>query len=134
MDIAARIDPEARDDQGLVHSVTLVLTGATGPPTLITASIAPKFRAAATKIVTAEPEPNNLRILREARGLSQTALARMVGTPQPQLCRWEHGTVQPMARSLYRLADALGVKVSDLRISGYGIEDVKPAVSQAAVQ
>ena len=47
-----------------------------------------------------------LRAWREARGLSQSAFARMVGVRQPTVSRWETGQLQPprfLALALERL-------------------------------
>lgn len=46
---------------------------------------------------------------RRKRGLSQQALADMVGTLQPTICRIERGEVVPDEALLQRIAAALGV-------------------------
>lgn len=57
------------------------------------------------------------RRLREARnraGLSQSALARELGTIQEQISRWECGIYAPTDAMRPRLAKALGTTVADL--------------------
>lgn len=132
MEVSARIDPALLDEHGQMHDVSIILMPKDGTPQVFHASIEPKSRAAITKLVLTEPEPNNLRRLRESRGLTQTALAQMVGTQQAQLSHWEKGNYQPMLRNVIRLASALGVKVADLGIVGYGMpSDETPPALQA---
>lgn len=52
---------------------------------------------------------HEIRALREQRGLSQTELARQVGTTQSAIARLESGTISPSLATLERVADALGV-------------------------
>lgn len=56
-----------------------------------------------------------LRTLRLARGLTQEAVARIVGVTASQVSKWEHpdGPV-PQPRNLRRLARLYGVTVDDL--------------------
>lgn len=49
--------------------------------------------------------------LRIARGLTQTQLARMVGTKQPSIARLEKGESSPDLAFLKRLANALGARI-----------------------
>ena len=49
-----------------------------------------------------------VRRLREERGLSQQELARLVATSQPAIARLEAGGVDPRLETLRRLSDALG--------------------------
>jgi transcriptional regulator with XRE-family HTH domain len=57
-----------------------------------------------------------LRTLRLARGLTQEAVARIVGVTASQVSKWEDpaGPV-PQPRNLRRLARLYGVKVDELR-------------------
>ena len=57
-----------------------------------------------------------LRSLRIARGLTQEAVARIIGVTESQVSKWEHpsGPV-PQPRNLKRLARLYGVPVSELR-------------------
>jgi XRE family transcriptional regulator, regulator of sulfur utilization len=55
-----------------------------------------------------------VRRLREARGLSQTALAREATVSRITLVRIEGGTQDPTLSTLGRIARALGVRVRDL--------------------
>ena len=52
-----------------------------------------------------------VRKLREERGLSQQELARLVGTSQPAIARLEAGSVDPRLETLRRLSDALDADV-----------------------
>jgi HTH-type transcriptional regulator / antitoxin HipB len=49
-----------------------------------------------------------LREARQAAELTQTALARLVGSTQPAIARLEAGMVDPKLSTLQRLAEVLG--------------------------
>lgn len=51
---------------------------------------------------------------RERAGLSQQALGEKIGVSQVAICKWETGQNKPRITTVFRLADALGVNVSDL--------------------
>jgi transcriptional regulator with XRE-family HTH domain len=55
-----------------------------------------------------------LRALRQARLLSQTELAALIGSDASEVSRWETGTRRPHPRTMRRICDALGVEPSDL--------------------
>jgi len=57
---------------------------------------------------------NNLRILRQRKGLSQTDLGRELGLTFQQIQKYEKGTNRVGAGRLYRMAAFLGVPVSAL--------------------
>lgn len=57
---------------------------------------------------------NNLRRLREERGLSQDALAQRAGMDPAEIRRIESARRDPGVRVVSRLAHALGVQPSDL--------------------
>lgn len=62
-----------------------------------------------------DPEtPLRVKELREARDISQTRLAGISGLNPTTVNQIEQGTRQPSARTLAKLADALGVSVRDL--------------------
>lgn len=63
----------------------------------------------------------NVRRIRTERGLTQEQLAVMVGVNRSTITQWETGWSQPRMAAAQRLADALGVKVSEI------IEDAPPA-------
>jgi transcriptional regulator with XRE-family HTH domain len=54
----------------------------------------------------------NVRRLRQAKGLSQGALAADAGIDQELVSRIENGTANPELDTLGRIADALGVQVA----------------------
>lgn len=54
-------------------------------------------------------EPQSLRGLRLAAGLSQTILAERAGSTQPYIARIEAGSADPSTDMLARIANALGV-------------------------
>jgi HTH-type transcriptional regulator/antitoxin HipB len=52
-----------------------------------------------------------VRALREAQGISQSELARRMGTTQPAIARLEAGRVAPRLETLDRVASALDVRL-----------------------
>jgi ribosome-binding protein aMBF1 (putative translation factor) len=52
-----------------------------------------------------------IRRLREARGISQAELGRRIGSTQPAIARLEAGRVSPTLETLDRVAAALGVEL-----------------------
>jgi DNA-binding transcriptional regulator YiaG len=58
--------------------------------------------------------PTRIKELREAAGLSRTALAYLVGRSEQMVWRWENGWHTPPAPTLERLANALECSVGDL--------------------
>jgi transcriptional regulator with XRE-family HTH domain len=76
--------------------------------------------------VVVEPTRNlRLKELREERGLSQTRFAGIAGLNPTTVNQIERGTRQPSARTLAKLASALGVSVPDLFVE----EAVTPKTS-----
>ncbi len=58
---------------------------------------------------------------RKLKGLEQADLARLVGSTQQNISRWEAGTSRPRAKQMSSLAGALGLKEETLRAAaGYG--------------
>jgi transcriptional regulator with XRE-family HTH domain len=57
---------------------------------------------------------SRLRQLREAAGLSQRELARMIGQEQSNVRYWEHSDKPPRSDVLAPMAQALGVTVEDV--------------------
>lgn len=55
-----------------------------------------------------------LRLLRTARGLTQTRLAELLGMPARSYNRWERGTHAPHLELLVKLADLLQVSLDEL--------------------
>ena len=53
-----------------------------------------------------------VRSLREAKGISQSELARRIGSTQPAIARLEAGGVAPTIETLERIAAALGLQLS----------------------
>lgn len=74
-----------------------------------------------TEIVT------QLRVHREARGMSQSAVARRMGTSQPAVARMENAGADPRLGTLQRYAEAVGV---DVEVTASHRPDV-PAVAEA---
>jgi len=60
------------------------------------------------------PVGENLRAIRERRGLSQAELWRRSGVAQPSISEIETGVRGAQTRTLTKLADALGVPVAEL--------------------
>lgn len=61
-----------------------------------------------------------LRELREAKGMSQTALAMATGYRPESIWKWESGKQVPSAVRLRRLADVLGVTMDDIELTDNG--------------
>jgi transcriptional regulator with XRE-family HTH domain len=51
-------------------------------------------------------------VVRNRAGLTQAELAEKMGTTQPVVTRMESGRVQPSLRTLHRLAQATGSRLS----------------------
>lgn len=64
------------------------------------------------------PIAHNIKTAREAKGLTQLALAHKIGyrgdDAGAYICRLEGGTQEPRLATLRRIAHALGVEVSSL--------------------
>jgi len=61
---------------------------------------------------------NKVRKLREAQGLTQQQLAKLAGVTQPYLHDLEKGNRGARPETWARIAEALGVKVEELREAG----------------
>ena len=59
---------------------------------------------------------DNIKRLREAKGISQRQLAREAGISQPLLCQIERGTKNPSLPVGVALAAALGVPVKEMAL------------------
>jgi transcriptional regulator with XRE-family HTH domain len=57
---------------------------------------------------------NNIRALREARGLTQQQMAKASGVPRPTWANLESGTANPTLAVLIKVANALQVRVEEL--------------------
>jgi transcriptional regulator with XRE-family HTH domain len=66
------------------------------------------------RISCVEVNPNRLKELRQARGLSVRRLAKEAGVSTETVYSVEHGRRQPSVRTLGKLARALGVEAKDL--------------------
>jgi DNA-binding XRE family transcriptional regulator len=58
-------------------------------------------------------DPQKFRQLRESRGMSTRALARVAGVSTETIYSVEHGKRQPSVTTLGKIARALGVEVKD---------------------
>ena len=61
---------------------------------------------------------NNISAYRKYKNLSQTDLAKMIGTSRATVSRWENGTTTPTESEWIMIAEALGVTVSELLEEG----------------
>ena len=58
--------------------------------------------------------PDNLKRLREMRGISTAELAESAGIAQPQIVKYESGTTVPNAITAVAIAERLGTTVESL--------------------
>lgn len=72
---------------------------------------APAARSGYQRTQRATELGERIRALREANGLSQAELARLIGSTQPSIARLEAGRVSPTLETLDRVAAALGVEL-----------------------
>ena len=63
---------------------------------------------------TAQNLANNVRALREARGVSQQQIAQIAGIPRPTWATIESGEANPTLAVLTRVATALGAPIEEL--------------------
>lgn len=57
---------------------------------------------------------DNIKALREMKGLSQSDVGRLVGKTRSAVSQWEHGVSSPSMETASKLADAFGVKLSEI--------------------
>lgn len=69
-----------------------------------------------------------LKELRTTRGISQEALAELLGVSRQTISKWENGTVQPSADNLMRLS-----QVFQLPVEAFLSDDWKPPEQQSVV-
>lgn len=63
-----------------------------------------------------------VRYARRRAGLTQRALARLAGLPQPTIARIESGAVSPRMDTVERLLDACGMRLALEPRAGRGID------------
>ena len=57
---------------------------------------------------------NRIRVLRESKGISQQVLAAMCNFEKGNMSRIEAGRTNPTLTTLYKISQALGIKITDL--------------------
>lgn len=57
---------------------------------------------------------NRIRLLRESKGISQQVLAAMCNFEKGNMSRIEAGRTNPTLTTLYKISQALEIKVADL--------------------
>lgn len=72
-----------------------------------------------------------VRRLREARGLSQADLARLIGSTQPAIARLEAGGIAPTIETLDRIAAALGLQLAVRFSESKGSSRRRPSAKSA---
>ena len=70
-------------------------------------------------------EMNQIRLFRTQRGLTQEALAELVGVSRQTVAKWERGETLPDVASCVRMADAFGIPVE---MMARGMTDGPPMV------
>ena len=105
------------------------MQAATGPP------VPPSEDCPYTLGVARHPRPSkglrpkqgaHLLALRQAAGLTQTALAKFIGVPQPTIAFWEWSEKPPRSDVLPKLAKALRVSLDALIVTGGKTLAVRP--------
>lgn len=76
----------------------------------------------------------NLKYLRNEKGLTQSQLAEILNYTQSNICEWEKGTVEPKASALITLANYFGVSIEYLLgleddFGGQAIEKAAPGIT-----
>ena len=94
----------------------------------------PAFRAEWTRLAPARAVANRLVAYRLEHGLTQTALGRRLGMPQPAVARLEAGDHVPSLETLVRLADALDIEfLVDIKPPRRASSWVSPEAERAEV-
>lgn len=57
---------------------------------------------------------NRIRLLRESKGISQQVLAAMCNFEKGNMSRIESGRTNPTLTTLYKISQALEIKITDL--------------------
>lgn len=93
----------------------------------------PAFRAEWERTALARTVAIEILRYRIDHGLTQTALARLLGMKQPAVSRLETGEVNPSWDTLVRLADVLGLEfLVDIAPAGKRATLVSPAARKAS--
>ena len=71
----------------------------------------PELRAEWERLAPARVVANRLILYRAEHGLTQTALGRLLGMPQPAIARLEMGEHIPTLPTLLKLSDVLGFEI-----------------------
>lgn len=61
-----------------------------------------------------EPCGNWLKAARQNKGISQIELAKILNVHPVSVNRWEHGVRNPSLSMIYKIADIMGMTVSEL--------------------
>jgi transcriptional regulator with XRE-family HTH domain len=93
----------------------------------------PEFRAEWERTAVARAVAIEVIRYRNDHGLSQTALADLLGVKQPQVSRLEGGDVNPSVETLVRLASRLGMEFTlDIHPAGKEPKHVTKRAQQRA--
>jgi transcriptional regulator with XRE-family HTH domain len=57
---------------------------------------------------------NNIKVLRELKGISQEELAKSVGVHKSAVSKWEKGIYSPKLEIIPKIADFFGVSIDEL--------------------
>lgn len=68
------------------------------------------FKSSQEEVLTTD----TIKLLRLKAGLSQQALADILGVRQQAVAKWESGVAYPRAQQLPALAEALGCEIGEL--------------------
>lgn len=76
---------------------------------------------------------STIAVLREAKGMNQSELARAVGVSPQAVQKWEGGTSTPRPSKIADIAEALGVEKAALMAAVFGATGIPGAIAGAAL-
>lgn len=76
------------------------------------------------------PVGENIKRLREARGLTQAQLGEIAGVTDKAVSTWESGKKDPRMGAIQRICDYFKISKSEILLDANEIENIKPKVDK----